>query len=205
MSLPQEKTGSRMERKKEETRQRIVQTAMTLFEQNGVADTTMEQIAAAADIAKGTLYNYFPSKEFIIHTFMQRSFQTKYAERVQRMREISDTRGRMKMIFTELVRGVQAQDQIFDRYIIFRIQEMISLDQPEEIKSGLYRLGEEIIRLGLEDGELRADVDPRLLEELVEFAFMELVKAYYRDPASFHADEMIDKCVDVFMCGAGKG
>lgn len=204
MSLSQVNAGSRMERKKEETRQRIVQTAMTLFKQNGVAETTMEEIAAAADIAKGTLYHYFPSKEFIIHAFMQSSFEVKFAERTQRMREISDTRGRMKMIFRELVEGVQAQDQIFDRYMIFRIQEMISLDQPEEIKSGLYRLGEVIIQLGMESGELRKDVDVKILEELVEFAFMELVKAYYRDPASFRAEEMIEKCVDIFMCGAGK-
>lgn len=49
-----------MARKKEKTRQVIITTAMNLFIQNGYEATTMEQIAEMADIAKGTLYNYFP-------------------------------------------------------------------------------------------------------------------------------------------------
>lgn len=40
--------------------------AMALIRAYGFEETTMEQIAEEADIAKGTLYNYFPAKEAII-------------------------------------------------------------------------------------------------------------------------------------------
>ncbi len=53
---------SRVERKKEETKQKIVSVAIALFQQKGFDDTAMEQIAEEVDIAKGTLYNYFPVK-----------------------------------------------------------------------------------------------------------------------------------------------
>ncbi len=51
---------------KEETRQRILDEACKLFGSNGFDVTTTRGIAAAAGIATGTLFNYFPTKEAIV-------------------------------------------------------------------------------------------------------------------------------------------
>jgi AcrR family transcriptional regulator len=56
---------SRRERKKEETKERIVNAAFALFRKHGVEETTVEQICEQADIAKGTFFNYFPRKEAV--------------------------------------------------------------------------------------------------------------------------------------------
>jgi AcrR family transcriptional regulator len=48
------------------TRGRILRTASELFEARGFEATTTRDIARAADIAAGTLYNYFETKEAII-------------------------------------------------------------------------------------------------------------------------------------------
>ncbi len=50
------------ERKKQELRHRIVREAVALFAEKGLDATTMEEVAAAADVSVGTLYNYFGSK-----------------------------------------------------------------------------------------------------------------------------------------------
>jgi AcrR family transcriptional regulator len=50
------------ERKKERTRQGILAAAHELFLRKSYDETIMEEIAARADLAVGTLYNYFPSK-----------------------------------------------------------------------------------------------------------------------------------------------
>lgn len=60
----------RRERKKRETRQRIVQAATRLFSERGFDGPTVDDIAAAADVAKGTIYNYFDSKEAILFEFL---------------------------------------------------------------------------------------------------------------------------------------
>ncbi len=57
---------SRRERKKAETRRRLYDTAMQLFREQGFADTTIEQITERVDVAAGTFFNYFPSKEAIL-------------------------------------------------------------------------------------------------------------------------------------------
>jgi len=58
------------ERKRAATRQRIVETAIALFEQRGIDAVTIEEIAAAAEVGKGTIYNYFDTKEDIIVAFL---------------------------------------------------------------------------------------------------------------------------------------
>ncbi len=52
--------------KGEHTRQRIVDTALALFEQRGFAETTLRDIADAADISIGLTYRYFRRKEELV-------------------------------------------------------------------------------------------------------------------------------------------
>lgn len=59
----------RRERKRVETERRILDSAMALFAKQGFHDTTIEQITEAADIGKGTFFNYFSGKEQLLVVF----------------------------------------------------------------------------------------------------------------------------------------
>lgn len=54
------------ERKKKETRKRILDAAAALFADRGFAATPMEEVAARAEVGVGTLYNYFGSKDRLL-------------------------------------------------------------------------------------------------------------------------------------------
>jgi AcrR family transcriptional regulator len=69
ISLSTPRAAGRRERKRTDTEQRILQVALRLFCEQGFAATTVEQIASNADIAKGTFFNYFSSKEQLIFAF----------------------------------------------------------------------------------------------------------------------------------------
>ncbi|MBV9072991.1 MAG: helix-turn-helix transcriptional regulator [Acidobacteria bacterium] len=62
----------RRERRRRETRARIFEAAMRLFAQRGFANTPVEEITEAADVAKGTFFNYFPTKESILEALAER-------------------------------------------------------------------------------------------------------------------------------------
>jgi AcrR family transcriptional regulator len=64
-----DKPSARRQRKKDAVRSRIVEVAMKLFA-NGIDGVTVDRIAEAADIGKGTIYNYFQTKEDIVVAFM---------------------------------------------------------------------------------------------------------------------------------------
>jgi TetR/AcrR family transcriptional regulator, cholesterol catabolism regulator len=56
---------SRRERKKEETRRRIFDAAVSLFRERGFEATTVDEITERADVGRGTFFNYFPRKEAV--------------------------------------------------------------------------------------------------------------------------------------------
>ncbi len=54
------------ERKKQRTRQALVDAAMALFSTKGYEETTIAELAAAADVSPRTFFSYFASKEEIL-------------------------------------------------------------------------------------------------------------------------------------------
>lgn len=68
-SSPHPPPPGRRARRKIEMRARILSAAFDLFAQQGFFDTTVEQITEAADVGKGTFFNYFPSKEHVLAGF----------------------------------------------------------------------------------------------------------------------------------------
>ena len=70
-------------RRKQETRARLLSTAIRLMTEHGFEELTVEAIALAADVGKGTVYNYFSTKEDIVVAFfvdLERSVQRKLAK-----------------------------------------------------------------------------------------------------------------------------
>ena len=61
-------TGRR-ERHRTEIRERLFRSALRLFAERGYLETTVEDITEAADVGKGTFFNYFQTKEHVLATF----------------------------------------------------------------------------------------------------------------------------------------
>lgn len=202
MNKPKIISPSRTERKKEKTKLKILTVTMSLFKEHGIGATTMEQIAEEADIAKGTLYNYFPAKEAIITEYIHRSFAENRLRRIAQLHKLPDTRSRIMLVLSELMEGIRAQPVIFEKYLTYQVQNMLSIRRDSGIKSGFDHLGAEIVMLGQESGELRKDIPQEILTSLFGFAFIEVAQQFYTDPDNFNAREVIEQCSDLFMNGA---
>ena len=61
----------RRQRRSTEIREKLFRAALKLFGEKGFAETTVEDITNAADVGKGTFFNYFPSKDHILIAFSE--------------------------------------------------------------------------------------------------------------------------------------
>ena len=69
----------RKEREKERRREEILDAAQRVFVEKGLTTATVDDIAMAAELSKGTLYLYFESKEDIYVALMMRGLRLLYS------------------------------------------------------------------------------------------------------------------------------
>ena len=78
MNVSKDVAGNRRERRKEETRQRLIEAALSLMQEKPFEQISVEEITERADVAKGTLFNYFPTKEHLLMAYMQEMVEEVY-------------------------------------------------------------------------------------------------------------------------------
>jgi TetR/AcrR family transcriptional regulator, cholesterol catabolism regulator len=79
--------GSLRERKKAVTRERICFQAMLLFRRKGYSAATVDEIAEAAQVSKGTFFNYFSGKDALLEVIGQRQAAGVAAELQKRIHQ----------------------------------------------------------------------------------------------------------------------
>lgn len=192
---------SRMDRKKNDLRNKIIDTTVALIQNRGYDGTTMEQIAAETDIAKKTLYNYYPEKEAIISDYIKRTFAAKNPIRLPQLETLADTRTRMIYVLNNLMDGVRAQKEIFEKYLVYIMKQVISFEPDERRDSGIGALIAAVVELGVQEGDIRRDLPMTAAGDFFMFIFIETAKQFYRNPDSFNQSEVIEQCTDLFING----
>jgi AcrR family transcriptional regulator len=96
------------ERKKAATRRRIQETALQLFLSKGYDMTTVEEVAAGADISVMTFYRYFPTKESVVE---QDEYNPIIAANIRRRPPEEPPLVALHTAFLEALRVIDEQDR----------------------------------------------------------------------------------------------
>jgi AcrR family transcriptional regulator len=195
---------NRRERRKEETRRKIIEVAMGLFSRQGFDGTSMEQIAEETDIAKATLYSYFPVKEAIISAYMQRRVREFEPEFHRLLRDLPDTRARLIAMADLTSESARKHRDILLIYYFYRFKTLQEAIKDPSQRSGLEDILASIIRTGQEAGEIRKDMSSEVLARHLEFIQLLTIIGWLLDPANCPLPEGLYKAHDLFLNGAGQ-
>src|SRR4028118_201005 len=76
----------------------ILRAAVKVFAQNGYFNSKVSDIAKSANVADGTVYLYFKSKEDILHSVFDRTMSEAIVEAREKLAKIEDPRERLKAL-----------------------------------------------------------------------------------------------------------
>jgi AcrR family transcriptional regulator len=148
-------TAERRQREKDRRRMEIIEAAEKVFSAKGFEATTVEDIASRAELSKGTIYLYFESKEDLHDAIVMRGMEI-LAGMFEKAFE-SGTTGLEKIrgIGEAYMQFFREQKDYFDALLRFEThkREEIAGNDP-------MMLVIESVRLGIEDGSIRSDIDP---------------------------------------------
>ena len=150
--------SSRRERRSLELRERLFRSALDLFAQKGFAETTVEDITNAADVGKGTFFNYFPSKDHILLAFGEMQL-AKLRDAVEEARHSSEPlphyfRSLSERMTQEPMRNPAIVRALLLAYLSSTPVREAMLDMQKRVLA----LHSEMLALGQQRGEIRDDV-----------------------------------------------
>jgi len=97
----------------DDKRQQIIKGAVLVFKEKGYHKTTVRDIAKAAEISMGSLYDYINSKEDILFLFYKIFIFTYYQEVISKTSAISNPVDRLKVAYKTLLEvGFSLEDEI---------------------------------------------------------------------------------------------
>jgi len=192
----------RMERKKKENRQKIVSVAMDLFKRQGFNNTTMEQIAEEADVARKTLYNYFPVKEAIADEYVKCISAGLADDNLATILDLPDTRSRLLTALNNTYAWVEDNPEITGICLGYRLKNMYQSSVNDGKETGTQSIMAEIIRLGQYTGEINPDLSVKQLVIYIDVLRGSMILDWLNDSSRIELRKEITKLIDLFLYGA---
>lgn len=176
------RTAGRRERHRAEIRERLFRAALRLFAERGYLETTVEDITEAADVGKGTFFNYFPTKEHVLATFgaeriaaIERALEeAKKGPALPALRRMSVDLAGLWAESPELLRAI---------YSAHASCTPVRAELHKRLQVGR-RLIAEIFTLAQERGEVRRDLPAAELARLTQMTMFGITLAWAMNPDS---------------------
>jgi len=160
-ALPRADLGQnpdRRQRRSLDTRERLFRAALKLFADKGFAETTVEDITNAADVGKGTFFNYFPSKEHILIAFSDMQL-SKLQTTVDEMREKPEP---MRSFFRSMTLRMTEEPAQAPDVVRAILQANLSSSSVRSVMRERNTRSEglltQLVQIGQERGEFRQDL-----------------------------------------------
>jgi len=172
--------SNRRERKKRDTRERLLAAALELFVERGYEETSMDDIAAQCDVARGTVFNYFARKEDLLMAW------------VETRRMVA------RQVLGQSDAGAATSERLRDALIALCKSHMKGAPASRALIRCWLRCGgpflerasdtavilRAVLEAGLERGDVRADVDPDIASRALLDLYLGALYRWAADEAS---------------------
>jgi AcrR family transcriptional regulator len=166
---------SRHDRRKHETRSRVLEAAVELFGERGYEATKVADICERADVARQTFFNHFPAKSDLLEDLHRAGIDFFWATLDAAWERGGTTRERLALFFGDVV-AATVDVGPFSRDLVAHVAHAEpGHDAQAQRLSELFLT---LVQRGIEAGDVTRRHEPEVLAELVEGAFHALMTSW---------------------------
>jgi AcrR family transcriptional regulator len=166
---------SRFERRKQETRGRILEAAAELFGEQGYEATKVGEICGRADVARQTFFNHFPAKRDLLIEMFEIGLDLLAANLDSACERAGTTRERLALFFADIV-GPAVETGPFNRDLVAQVVSASDEAMHPEYTRRVSQVFLSLVQRGLERGDVTRRHAPEVLAQLVEGAVFALMR-----------------------------
>jgi len=153
------------EKQKAELHEHIYKVSLQLFRSQGYESTTIETIAAQAGVAKGTFFNYFKSKEYVILEWYRRLMLG--ALEWVKTQDFDSAGNAILLPIEEMARRAETEPQLIAAKVSSAIASPLLGNEEKQFDDQLLKYFEKHICGGQHRGEIDPDIDSGLMASTI--------------------------------------
>ncbi len=176
-----------------------MEAALRLFRQQGYDVTTVEQIAEAADVAKGTFFNYFETKEAILPALLEWRLQELVVALSPEHGAPASPVARIKLAL-RLMASDPLADQTLAQRLFAAMAQQRQMPEASPVQPLIDLLAAQVCQ-AQEAGEIRADLDAVYLACVLRALFFQQMAMWHCGYRPSPLPEALDATVNVLLEG----
>jgi len=184
----------------------ILRAATRVFARNGYFNSKVADIARAADVADGTVYLYFKSKEEILHSIFDQNMAEAIASGRKLIEKISDPKEKLRRIAVLHLERLGADR---DLAIVFQVELRGSTKFMREFSAAGFAEYLGLLRKTFEEGQrsgaFRKDLNAKQVSKILFGALDEMATNWIISKRSYQLEPMAEVVMDVFLNGVSSG
>ena len=183
-------------------REAILRAATRVFARNGYFNSKVADIARAANVADGTVYLYFKSKEEILHSIFDQNMAEAIASGRKLIEKISDPKEKLRRIAMLHLERLGADR---DLAIVFQVELRGSTKFMQEFSAAGFAEYLILLRKTFEEGQrsgvFRKNLNAKLVSKILFGALDEMATNWIISKRSYKLEPMAEVVMDVFLNG----
>jgi AcrR family transcriptional regulator len=178
-----------------------------LFKEKGFENTTVDEITKEAGIAKGTFFNYFPTKESLLLYFGEKKEELIYGLIENETMKNIPTKEKIKNILICLADSCEKDKELTKLLILEHIKCMQhSYLGPDESKNSLYRLTKFVYGLleeGVRNGDVKSSIDVKMAADIITGIHLYSLIVWLKSESEMSFSNNISEKIDMLFEGIG--
>jgi TetR/AcrR family fatty acid metabolism transcriptional regulator len=183
-------------------RESILRAATHVFARNGYFNSKVADIASEAEVADGTVYLYFKSKEEILHSIFDQNMAAAIASGRKLIEKISDPGEKLRRIATLHLERLGADRELA---IVFQVELRGSTKFMQEFSAAGFAEYLDLLRKTFEEGQrsgvFRRDLNAKLVSKILFGALDEMATNWIISKRAYKLEPMAAVVMDVFLNG----